>query len=173
MVEQLVEYAVDAELVQVGAEPHQARDAGQMGVGLADVDRPGVGSANAAGPVFPVPALAAEDVPPCLVEDGTLLRRALCATVSTSSGAQALGLLPMFAELTCSWHLGGARRVGFGDHTSPPMTHAERLFFWVFATVLPCCYLDMRYALREIHVQCPRPRRKRICGGQHIRLLGV
>ena len=37
--------------------------------------------------------LAAEDVPPCLVEDGTLLRRALCATVSTSSGAQALRIL--------------------------------------------------------------------------------
>jgi hypothetical protein len=36
------------------------------------------------------------------------------------------------------------------------MPRAERLFFWVFATDLPYCYLDMRSALREIHVHSAR-----------------
>src|SRR6185503_17348612 len=93
MVEELVEHAVDTQLVQVGAEPHQARHAGQMGVALADVDRPRVGSANAALALIPIPALAAEDVPARLVEDRQLLRRMFGATVSTSPGAQALGAL--------------------------------------------------------------------------------
>ena len=122
MVEELVEHPVDTQLVQVGAETHQARHAGQMGVGLADVDRPRVRAADTALALIPVPAPAAEDVPARLVEDRQLLRRAFGAAVSTPSGAQALGLLSMFAifaDLTCSWHLGGARRVGFGSMQVP------------------------------------------------------
>jgi hypothetical protein len=115
MVEERVEHMVDTQPAQVGAEPHQACNAGQIGVGLAGVNGPRVRSANAARALIPIPALAAKDVPARLVEDRELLRR-LGAAVSTTSGAPALGLLPMFADLSRPWHVGRARRVAFGGH---------------------------------------------------------
>jgi hypothetical protein len=92
-----------------------------MRVRLTGVDGTRVRAADEALALMSIPPLAAEDVPARFVEDRQL-RRTLGTTVSTPSGAQALGLLPMFAmfaDLTCSWHLEGARRVGSGSHSKP------------------------------------------------------
>src|SRR5262249_52535834 len=130
--------------------------AGQIGVGLAGVDGPRVGSADAALALIPVPALAAKDVPARLVEDRQLLQRTFGTAVSTSAGAQALGLLPMFADSARPWHVGGARRVDFGSSHESLDDTRRALVFRVFATDLLCSTLSVQSAQCEIHAETDR-----------------